>query len=252
MSVETILSYQISTKSIQDCINEIVGWVNREGEQKYLVCANPHSLEVAQTDLMFEKAIKSADLVIPDGIGVVLASEILGGNIRKRVTGSDIFLGLSKELNKKMNCSYFFLGSSTENLAAIELKMKTEFPNIVIAGTHAPPFKSDFTSGEIKTMIDAVNKAQPDVLWVGMTAPKQEKWIYSHRGKLQVKFIAAVGAVFDFYTGRVRRSHPVFQRMGLEWLPRLLRQPGRLWRRNFISNPRFLLRVIKSRFLFHA
>ncbi len=252
MSFETILSYQISTKTIQDCINEIVDWVNGEGQQKYLVCANPHSLEVAQTDLLFEKAIKNADLVVPDGIGVVLASKILGGNIRKRITGTDIFLKLSEELNKKMKCSYFFLGSTGENLAALELKMKKEFPNIVIAGTHAPPFKTDFTVEEIRTMIDAVNKVQPDVLWVGMTAPKQEKWIYAHRGKLQVKCIAAVGAVFDFYTGRVKRSHPVFQHMGLEWLPRFLRQPGRLWKRNLISNPRFLLRVIKSRFSVHA
>ncbi len=98
-------------------------------------------------------------------------------------------------------------------------------------------------------MIDKINEAHPDVLWVGMTAPKQEKWIYQNRSRLKVKFIGAIGAVFDFYTGTVKRSYPIFRNMGLEWLPRLIRQPRRLWRRTFISSPRFLFRVITSRFI---
>ena len=97
-------------------------------------------------------------------------------------------------------------------------------------------------------MIEAVTRVAPDVLWVGMTAPKQEKWIYNNKEKLNVKFIAAVGAVFDFYTGNVKRSHPWFQRLGLEWLPRLLRQPGRLWNRTLISAPGFLYRIMLQRF----
>ena len=100
-------------------------------------------------------------------------------------------------------------------------------------------------------MRDAINEARPDVLWVGMTAPKQEKWIYENRSGLDVKFIGPIGAVFDFYAGSVKRSHPLFQRMGLEWLPRLIRQPRRLWRRNFISNPSFLLRVALQKFMRH-
>ena len=96
-------------------------------------------------------------------------------------------------------------------------------------------------------MVEAINRAKPDVLWVGMTAPKQEKWVRQHRDRLEVRFIGPVGAVFDFFIGRVQRSHPLFQRLGLEWLPRLLQEPRRLWRRNFISNPSFLLRVLRAR-----
>ena len=96
-------------------------------------------------------------------------------------------------------------------------------------------------------MIGAVNRAGPDVLWVGMTAPKQEKWIYENRDKLHVKLIAAVGAVFDFYTGNVKRSHPWFLEHGLEWLPRLLQEPRRLWRRTFISAPVFFWLVFMQR-----
>jgi N-acetylglucosaminyldiphosphoundecaprenol N-acetyl-beta-D-mannosaminyltransferase len=90
-------------------------------------------------------------------------------------------------------------------------------------------------------MIEAVNSAKPDVLWVGMTAPKQEKWIANNISRLNVRFIGAIGAVFDFYAGKVKRSKPVFQRLGLEWLPRLINEPKRLWRRTFVSAPIFIL-----------
>lgn len=250
--IEKILNYQITTMTDGECIREIHSWLEEGVIGKYFICANPHSLEIAGTDAAFNTAIRNADLVVPDGIGVVIASKILGGSIRERITGMDIFLGLSEALNKKSGYRYFFLGSTENNLSVITSKMKTDFPNIAVTGTYSPPFKTDFSNKDNQAMINAINKAQSDVLWVGMTAPKQEKWIYANREKLQVKFIGAIGAVFDFYTGRVKRSHPVLQRMGLEWLPRLLRQPGRLWKRNFISNPRFMLRVIKSRFLDHA
>jgi len=97
-------------------------------------------------------------------------------------------------------------------------------------------------------MIEQINRAAPDVLWVGMTAPKQEKWIFANKERLQVKFIGAIGAVFDFYSGNVKRSHPFFQRLGLEWLPRLLRDPRRLWRRTFISSPIFLYKILKQKY----
>jgi N-acetylglucosaminyldiphosphoundecaprenol N-acetyl-beta-D-mannosaminyltransferase len=217
---------------------------------KYFVCANPHSLEVARKDRLFDEAIRNADLILPDGVGIVMASKILGGNIRDRVTGSDVFWGLNRVLDKEGGYSCFFLGSTEENLRDIRTKMEREFPGIRVAGVYAPPYKAEFDEKDSRLMVEAVNNAQPDVLWVGMTAPKQEKWIHQNRERLHAKCIGPVGAVFDFYTGRVKRSHPLFQKIGLEWLPRLLRQPGRLWRRNFVSNPSFLYRVIMSRFLF--
>jgi N-acetylglucosaminyldiphosphoundecaprenol N-acetyl-beta-D-mannosaminyltransferase len=155
---------------------------------------------------------------------------------------------LSAALNKEKGRRYFFLGSTEKNLIKIKEKMNEDYPNITVAGTYSPPFKPEFSEEENQLMIDAIIRARPDVLWVGMTAPKQEKWIFQNKDKLNVKFIGAIGAVFDFYSGNVKRSHPFFQKLGLEWLPRLLRQPRRLWRRNFISNPLFLLRVMQERF----
>lgn len=244
---ETILGYSVTTGSVDECLSDIVAGFEEGGRCRYFVCANPHSLEVAREDREFELALKSADLVVPDGIGIVIASKILGGRIRERVTGMDIFLGLSAALNKETGFRYFFLGSTGSNLKRMEEKMKKDFPRITISGIYSPPFKDEFSDEDSRIMVDNVNRAGPDVLWVGMTAPKQEKWIYRNRDRLNVKFIGAVGAVFDFYTGNVKRSHPFFRKTGLEWLPRLLRQPRRLWRRNFISNPSFLLRVISSR-----
>jgi N-acetylglucosaminyldiphosphoundecaprenol N-acetyl-beta-D-mannosaminyltransferase len=245
---ESIVGFPVTNISAEQCLLNIFDLVNRHNFiNNYFVCANPHSLEVARTDSLFQNAIRNADIIVPDGIGIVLASKILRGSIRERITGMDIFLGLSEKLNVKGKASYFFLGSTDENLRKIREKMNHDFPNISIAGIYSPPYKLVFSDEDNSAMVEAINSAKPDVLWVGMTAPKQEKWIYQNKDKLNVKFIGAIGAVFDFYTGNVKRSHPIFQKMGLEWLPRLLREPRRLWRRNFVSNPMFMLRVIKER-----
>ncbi len=247
VSVESIMGYSITTNAANECVATIVDWVKTGQDCKYFVCANPHSLETARKDPDFDLAIQKADLVVPDGIGMIMASKILGGRIRVRVTGTDIFLGFSEALNKEERRRYFFLGSTEQNLVKIKEKMKLDFPNIVVAGLYSPPFKTDFTEDENDRMVNTINQAKTDVLWVGMTAPKQEKWIHQNKHRLNVKFIGAIGAVFDFYTGNVKRSQPFFQKLGLEWLPRLLQEPRRLWYRNFVSNPSFLLRVIRHK-----
>ena len=243
------MDYDITTDSNGRCLEVICEWLEREGRAKVFVCANPHSLVLAEKDPVFKAAMRTADLVTPDGAGIVLASRMLGGNIRQRVTGSDVFLGLSRKLNERggRRHRYFFLGSTEANLSAITARMAGDYPGIEVAGTYSPPFKASFSEDDSRKMIAAVNRAAPDVLWVGMTAPKQEKWIYQHRDELSVRFIGAIGAVFDFYTGNVKRSHPVFQKMGLEWLPRLIRDPRRLYERTLISAPKFLGRVFLQR-----
>jgi N-acetylglucosaminyldiphosphoundecaprenol N-acetyl-beta-D-mannosaminyltransferase len=245
---ENILGFPITTRGQNECINQICSWILSNQKGRYLVCANPHSLEIARSDPLFRRSILKADIITPDGAGIVLASRILKGSIKGRVTGSDIFQELSQQLNREGGYRYFFLGSTDNNLSLIREKMKKDFPNIDIAGMHSPSFKPAFSEEENKNILETINAAEPDVLWVGMTAPKQEKWIYLNKEKLNVQFIGAVGAVFDFYIGTVKRSRPWFLEHGLEWLPRLLKEPRRLWYRNFISNPKFLLRVAKNRF----
>ena len=248
--METILGYSVTSKSKKDCIIEVMKWLESEKNGNYFVCACPHSLEVARTDLFFDRAIKNASLIIPDSSGIVLTSKILGGNIRYRVTGIDIFWGLNKVLNEKNNnIRYFFLGSTMENLLKIKDRMKLDFPNIKVVGIYSPPFKPEFSEKENQLMIKAINEANPDVLWIGMTAPKQEKWTYQFKDHLEVKLIGPIGAVFDFYSGRIKEPPQIIQKMGLCWLHRFFQEPHRLWRRNLISTPKFLLRMIHSRFM---
>ncbi len=250
MSHEYILGYKFTTDELDDCIRTIYSWLSSEEEAKYFVAANPHSIIMASKDYIFSEAIKYADFVVPDGIGVVLASKILGGQIRQRITGSDIFYTLTKLLNEKTGYKYCFLGTTESNLLIIKKKMENDYPNIQIVGTYSPPFKDQFSEEENNEMINKINNVKPDVLWIGLTAPKQEKWVFENKDKLDVKFIAPVGALFDFFSGKIKRSHPWFRSHGLEWLPRLVQEPHRLWRRNFVSNPMFLYRVIRS-FLNH-
>jgi N-acetylglucosaminyldiphosphoundecaprenol N-acetyl-beta-D-mannosaminyltransferase len=125
--------------------------------------------------------------------------------------------------------------------------MKKEFPGITVCGVLSPPFKPEFSKAESAAMVAAVNAARPDVLWVGMTAPKQEKWIHENRDRLEVPFIGAIGAVFDFYAGNKRRSSVFWQRIGMEWFPRLLREPCRLWERNLKSTPVFLFWIVREK-----
>lgn len=244
---ESILGYEVRNASPTQCVAQVVEWLNGNS-QKVFFCANPHSLVQANDDHDFQDALNSADLLTPDGIGIVLASRMLGGSIRKRVTGSDIFWGLNEALNRIGGKSCFFLGSTEATLESIRRRMARDYPNIHIAGAYSPPFASEFNEDESRAMIEAVNAVAPDVLWVGMTAPKQEKWISSYRSMLNVPFIGAIGAVFDFYSGNIKRSHPIFQMLGLEWLPRLLQEPRRLFRRNVVSSPLFVYLVLQQLF----
>ena len=249
MKQERILGYPVAAETVDGCLDQINGWLQRGERRRFFACANPHSLVVAAGDAGFREALLGSDLLTPDGVGILHGSRILGGQIRQRVTGSDIFFGLSRRLNEANDrrYSYFFLGASEDTLREIGIRLQEDFPNIHLAGVYSPPFKAEFDEDDNRRILEAVNSVRPDVLWVGMTAPKQEKWIFQHLDRLDVGFVGAIGAVFDFYIGRVKRSHPIFQQLGLEWLPRLLQEPKRLWRRNFVSNPLFMLRVVNHR-----
>lgn len=248
LATENILHYPVTSDGVTRCVESIGTSIEGGVDSRWLACINPHSYAEALKQPSFSAALRSADWLIPDGAGIVLASRITGGSIRERVTGSDIFQGVLQHLDKAGGYRVFFLGATEETLVAIRSRMARDYPNVQVVGTYSPPFKAVFSEAEVDEMVSAINAAAPDVLWVGMTAPKQELWIKQNLGRLPtVKFAAAIGAVFDFYTGRVKRSHPVFQRLGLEWLPRLIQQPRRLWRRMFISAPIFMYHVVQAR-----
>ncbi|TLU83413.1 MAG: WecB/TagA/CpsF family glycosyltransferase [Chlorobium sp.] len=244
---ENILGYRVYRESLDASVRAITEWIQKGKECRTLACINPHSYVLSLKDLDFSTALHEADWLVPDGAGIVYASKYLRGSITTRITGSDIFAAVNAALVKQKFGSVFFLGSTEATLELIRKKMAADFPCVKVAGSYSPPFKEVFSKEDNDAMIAAVNQAKPDVLWVGMTSPKQDIWIFENRHRLQVKFAAGVGAVFDFYTGQIKRSHPVFQKLGLEWLPRLLQDPKRLWKRMFISAPVFLWHLYSTK-----
>ena len=157
----------------------------------------------------------------------------------------DVFTAVTSEMNRRKEGSCFFLGSTEETLAKIRENMAELYPHVEVVGTYSPPFKPAFSAEDNDEMIRRINEARPDVLWVGLTAPKQEIWIYEHQDRLQINFAGPIGAAFDFFVGNIKRVSPFWQDLGFEWLPRLLQEPRRLWRRSVVSAPKFLAMTLR-------
>lgn len=206
---------------------------------------NPHSFCVSKSDLLFQDALLESDILLPDGSGIVVAAKILRGKVIKKIAGADIHKHLLEHAEKEKK-KVFYLGAAPSTLKLIEAKLKKEYPNIIV-GSYSPPYKPEFSDQDSKKMIEETNNFGPDILFVGMTAPKQEKWVASNKNKLDATITVSIGAVFDFYAGTVERSSPFWINIGLEWLPRLLKEPKRLWRRNFVSTPLFLWYLLKAK-----
>ena len=218
-------------------------------EGKFLIdTVNAHSFVVARKDGVFAKALMRADALLPDGISIVKACRWLGTKNApvEKIAGADLFAYEMGKLEEKGG-TCFFLGSSPSTLEKIVERAAKDYPHIDIK-TFSPPYKAVFSPEENQAMVDAVNAADPDLLWVGMTAPKQEKWLDEHWAELAIRCHAgAIGAVFDFFAGTVERAPQKWIDLGLEWLYRLLKEPRRTWRRYLVNNPRFLWLVLQER-----
>ena len=208
---------------------------------------NAHSYNTAQQDLLFAEALQQGDVLIPDGASIVKACRWLNAKSKpkERIAGSDLFEFEMERLNQSGG-KCFFMGSSEKVLKLIKRRSKVDFPNIEVE-TYSPPYKPEFSKAENNAIISAINKANPDLLWIGMTAPKQEKWVYTHWNELQIHcHCGTIGAVFDFYAGTVKRAPVWWQRNSLEWCYRLLREPCRMWKRYIIGNLLFIWNVYKE------
>ncbi|MRX63328.1 WecB/TagA/CpsF family glycosyltransferase [Maribacter sp. RZ05] len=209
---------------------------------------NQYSYCVAEKDPAFKAALKASDILLPDGVGITIAAKILLGEKVKKIAGADLHAHLLEQMNEK-NGSCFYLGASQTTLEKIGQRLATEYPNIRV-GSFSPPFKAKFTAEDNERMIREVNTFAPDVLFIGMTAPKQEKWSLEHKDSLNVKGpICAIGAVFDFYAGTVKRPGKVWRDLGLEWLGRLLKEPKRMWKRYIYNGAVFGGYLLKEKFL---
>ncbi len=166
---------------------------------------------------------------------------------KQRTSGWDLFVFEMDRLNQ-IGGKAMFMGSSEKVLSLIREKASGVYPNVEIV-TYSPPFKSEFSPEDNAVIVQAINEADPDLLWIGMTAPKQEKWAYSHWNELDVHcHVGSIGAVFDFFAGTAARAPFLWQDLGLEWLYRLISNPRKMWRRYIIGNPLFVWNIIKEKF----
>ena len=212
------------------------------GTKKIINTINPHSYVTANNDKEFQDALHSSDLLIPDGSGIVLAAAQINKKVIKKIAGADLHKFLLTKMDEKKG-KVFYMGASQNTLDKIEERIQKKYPNISVQ-SYSPPFKPAFSKEDNDIIVSKINAFEPDVLFIGMTAPKQEKWLHEHKELLNFKVASSIGAVFDFFAGTVERPSQFWLDLHLEWLPRLLKEPKRLWRRNFVSTPLFLFKIL--------
>ncbi|TWR27627.1 WecB/TagA/CpsF family glycosyltransferase [Mucilaginibacter pallidiroseus] len=215
-------------------------------KHKYAInTINQFSYVIAERDPEFKEALMSSDILLPDGVGIVAAAQVLKGEKINKIAGADLHRFLLEKLNAE-NGSCFYLGASSETLNKIKNRLSGDYPNVNF-GSYSPPFKPAFSTEDNDEMVRRVNAFKPDVLFVGMTAPKQEKWVHANKKRLDAKVICSIGAVFDFYAGTVSRPNQFWVKIGLEWFIRLFNEPKRMWRRYLLYGPVFVGEIVKSK-----
>ena len=234
---EEILGVQVNTENYDQLIPMV--FRNIEEKKKSLVVAiNPEKLMKAKEDPELKALLNRAEFQIPDGIGVIIASKLIKGNITSRVTGVDMMDRVVREAARTQK-SIFLYGAKPGVADKAAQQLVATYPNLIVAGTQ------DGYEQDTSKVLDSINKAQPEILFVAMGSPKQEQWIEQHRDNLYPTLYQGVGGSFDVLAGNVKRAPAAFQRMGAEWLYRLLKEPSRLKRQ--MNLPKFLFEVFKQK-----
>jgi N-acetylglucosaminyldiphosphoundecaprenol N-acetyl-beta-D-mannosaminyltransferase len=230
-----VLGVGISAINLSLAIASIDSWIKHY--QPNYVCVTPaHSLMECYHQPYLRTIFNSSGLTAPDGMSVVWLLKLSGRSHVERVYGPDLMLAVC-EYSQKTHWRHFFYGGAPGVAEKLTVSLRTRFPDLRVVGTYSPPFR-DLTCDEDKRIVDRINETHPDVVWVGISSPKQEQWMHSHLGKVDAPVLIGVGAAFDFLSGNKKQAPRWMQRSGLEWLFRLVSEPQRLWRR-YIQYPLF-------------
>ena len=218
----------------------VEGWIAR-GERGYVCVCNVHVVMEARRDEALRAIVNEAALAVPDGMPLVWVGRLRGRGGVRRVYGPDLTLLLCEGAARRGYRCFFYGGAPgvAEQLAE---ELSRRYPGLRVVGAEAPPFRA-LTPAEDEEAVRRINAAAPDVVFVGLGCPKQERWMGAHRGRLRAAALVGVGAAFDFHTGRVRQAPRWMMRAGLEWLFRLGQEPRRLWRRYLVYNPLFVFHL---------
>lgn len=236
-----VLGVRVNAVQIPQVVDWMEQCIEERGTARYVAVTGMHGVTESHQDAEFRTILKDADLVVPDGMPLVWLGRLRGfRHLARRVYGPELMETFFRQTGDKYR--HFFYGGAAgvaDHLARVE----QERHGIRIAGTYCPPFRP-LTEEEDREVMALINEAAPDVIWVGLSTPKQERWMHEHRDKLQVPLMLGVGAAFDLNSGRLKQAPVWMQERGLEWLFRLTAEPKRLWRRYLVQGSRFVWNVL--------
>ncbi len=239
-----VLGVGVSAINMSQAVGVIDRWI-RNRDPNYVCVTSVHGIVESQGDARLRQIHNSAGLVTPDGIPLVWFMKSHGENHVERVYGPDLMLAVM-QLSLEHGYTHFLYGATDETLRRLQDRLERRFPGVRIVGKHAPPFRP-LTFAEDVEIVEKINRSGADIVWVGLSTPKQELWMADHVGRLNAPVTLGVGAAFDFHAGLKRQAPSVIRRNGLEWLFRLLTEPRRLWKRYFSIVPYFAFNAVCQR-----
>jgi N-acetylglucosaminyldiphosphoundecaprenol N-acetyl-beta-D-mannosaminyltransferase len=235
-----VLGVQVSAINMRMALDTIDGWI-RAGDQHYVCVTGVHGVMESQGDESLRAIHNNAGMVTPDGMPLVWLSRLRGAKHVEQVCGTELMLACCG-LSVRHGWRHFMFGGAPGVPELLSDQLQGRFPGLNIVGTYSPPFRP-VTDSEDADVVRVMNEARPDIVWVGLSTPKQERWMATHVHRLRASVVLGVGAAFDFNAGLKRRAPRWMQHAGLEWFFRLATEPRRLWRRYLTNNPIFVWRI---------
>lgn len=237
MNTVNILGVPIAIVNRNQSAAQIEEWI-KNGHKSYVTVTGVHGIMESQYDEELKKIHRRAGMCVPDGMPTVWIGKLYGHKYMSRVYGPDLMLEIMRRSVEK-EYTHFFYGGKKGVSDLLKERLFSQFPGLKIVGTFSPPFRA-MTEEEENNLTNLIEKLAPDIIWVGLSTPKQEKWMATHIENLNTKIMVGSGAAFDFHAGLLRQAPRWMQRMSLEWLFRLYIEPRRLWKRYLINNPLFI------------
>ncbi|GIM30260.1 acetyl-mannosamine transferase [Clostridium polyendosporum] len=245
MNRMNFLNTQVDNLTMKEAVDKLEGLLH-DGKYHYVVTPNVDHIVKLEHDKEFKEIYDKADLILTDGMPLVWISKLSKTPIKEKISGSDFFPEVCKVAAEK-RYKIFLLGAG-EGVADIAAKnLKSKYPGLEIVGTYSPSYGFEKKEDEVKEIIQIVNRAKPDILAVGLGAPKQEKFIYKYLSELKVPVSLGIGATIDFEAGNIKRAPKLMQSLGLEWFYRLIKEPKRMFKRYLVDDLAILRVVIKYR-----
>jgi N-acetylglucosaminyldiphosphoundecaprenol N-acetyl-beta-D-mannosaminyltransferase len=239
-----VLGVRVNAIQIPEVVRILRQWIVRRDRGRYVAVTGMHGVVEAQHNSRFKEILNAADLTVPDGMPLVWLGRLRGFLLERRVYGPELMLALCAD-GAKTGVRHFFYGATPSTLESLAAALTHLSPNLEIAGMISPPFRT-VTAAEDREFVSQINAARADVLWIGLSTPKQERWMFDHRDRVDVPVMIGVGAAFDIHAGRTKQAPVWMREHGLEWLFRLVHEPRRLWRRYLVYGSEFVFLVVRD------